>query len=250
MRRTSLIVLASCLLASFAAAQESRPAGGAVASGPAVTVPTFQNETCPVMGKPAKADLFVETDNGRVHVCCKMCLKKVEADKAGMYKKAYASAKPAGNKTCPATGEPVDGKSTVTIQGLEIGLCCSDCAKPALENSQISLAKVKNPKLKDLGNKTDPISGKPVGNNFFCLIGDDLVHLSSADSTAEVMKDPKKALEKAKASKPAEEKKEGEKKGGPHEAGGCCSGGGDGEKPSCCSGASKAKAITESQPAK
>jgi hypothetical protein len=250
MRRMSLILLA-CLIASFAAAQDSRPAGAAAASGPAVSVPTFQNETCPAMGKPAKADLFVETDNGRVYVCCKMCLKKVEADKAGMYKKAYASSTPAGNKTCPISGEPVDAKSPkVTVQGVEFSICCNDCSKPLLENAQIYLAKAKNPKINDLGNKTDPISGKAVGNNLFCLIGDDLVHLSSADSAAEVMKDPKKALEKAKAAKPAEEKKDGEKKGGPHEAGGCCSGKADADEGGCCSGASKAKALTESRPAK
>jgi hypothetical protein len=202
------------------------------------------------MGKPTKADLFVETDHGRVHVCCKMCLKKVEADKEAMYKKAYPTSKPVGNKACPSSGEALDKKAaTVTIQGYEIGLCCNDCAKPVLENSLILLAKLTNPKVNDVGNTTDPTNGKPVANNSFVLIGDDLVHLSSQDSVEAVKKDPKAALAKAKQAKPGE-KKEAEKKGGPHEAGGCCNGGGDGEKPSCCSGAGKAKAIAESQPAR
>jgi hypothetical protein len=247
MRRTSLIVIASCLLASFTAAQDSRPAG----DGPKVTVPTFANATCPAMGKPAKPDLFVETDHGRVYICCKMCIKKVEADKEGMYKKAYPTAKPVGNKTCPSSGHELDKKAaTVTIQGHEIGLCCNDCSKPLLENSQIWLAKLTNPKVNDVGNTTDPTNGKPVANNAFVLIGDDLVHLSSQDSVEAVKKDPKAALAKAKEGKSGE-KKEAEKKGGPHDAGGCCSGkGSDDEGGSCCSGGSKAKAIAESRPSK
>ena len=63
----------------------------------------------------------------------------------------------------------------------------------------------------------------------------------------------KRAVEKARPAKEAKsgEKKEAEKKGGPHEAGGCCAGKADGEDGgSCCSGASKAKAIAESRPAK
>jgi len=245
MRRTSLIVIASCLLASFAAAQESRPAG----DGMKVTVPTFANATCPAMGKPTKPDLFVETDHGRVYVCCKMCIKKVENDKDGMYKKAYPNAKPVGNKTCPSSGEALEKKAaTVTIQGHEIGLCCNDCSKAVLENSQIWLAKLTNPKVTDVGNTTDPIDGKPVANNAFVLIGDDLVHLSSQENVAAVTKDPKAALAKAKEGKSGEKKKEAEKKGGPHEAGGCCAGKDSGDEGGCC--ATKAKALTESRPAK
>jgi hypothetical protein len=243
MRRTFLFVLALSTIASFSAAQESRPAGA-----DAATVPTFQNEICPAMGKPTKTNLFVETDHGRVYICCKMCVKKVEADKEGMYKKAYATSKPAGNKVCPVTGEKLDAKApTIVVQGLEIGLCCNDCKKPLLENAQIYLAKLNNPKLNDVGNKTDPTNGKPVVANTFCVIGDDLVHLSGSDSVEAVNKDPKKALEKAKEGKAAGGK-EGEKKsGGPHEDG-CCSGGGGDELGGCCSGKEKSKA--ESKPAK
>jgi hypothetical protein len=246
MRRTLTAFLAASLILSAASAQDSRPATAAD-SDLAVSVPTFHNETCPAMGKPAKANLFVETAHGRVHVCCKVCLKKVDADQEGMYKKAYATTKSAGNKACPVTGEPV-GKNapTVTVQGIEIALCCKDCEKPLLANSQIYLAKLANPKLVDLGNKVDPIDGKPVANNAFCVIGDSLIHLSCAESADAVAKDPKKALEKAKAKDPkAGGAKEGEKKGGPQE-GGCCSGKAD-DDDGCCSGG---KGKAESRPAK
>jgi hypothetical protein len=240
MRRTSLIlVLALTTVVSFAAAQDSRPVAG---GGPKVTVPTFHNEVCPAMGKPVKTNLFVDTPNGRVYVCCKVCLKKVEGDPEAMYKKAYATTKSANNKTCPVTGEPVDAKSPkVTVQGQEIALCCKDCEKPLRANAQIYLAKLANPKINDLGNKVDPISGKPCVDNAFCLIGDDLVHLSCCESVDEVQKDPKKALEKAKEGKTADGAKEGEKKGGPND--GCCAGKADSDA-GCCSG-SKGKAKSD-----
>jgi hypothetical protein len=238
MRRTFLLVFAVSMLTGFCTAQESRPiaAGGAA---PAVTVPTFQNEICPVMGKPVNTKFFVDGPHGRVYVCCKMCVKKVEADPEGMYKKAYPTTKKAANKICPVTGEALDAKPDfVTVQGVEIGTCCTDCVKPVVDNAQIYLARFANPKLKDLGNETDPITGAKVANNTFCVIGDELVHLASSDSIEAVRKDPKKALEKAKEGK-APASRETEKKGGPHE-GGCCAGKGA-DDGGCCSGGAASK---------
>ena len=197
------LLLALACLASNAAAQDSRP--GALE----VKVPTFHNEKCPVMEKPVKTTMFVETPHGRIYMCCKACTKKIEADPEAMYKKAYPTAKAAGNKTCPVSGETLDAKAaTVSVQGYDIGLCCAGCAKGVLENSQVILAKLANPKVKDVGNTTSPVSGKPVQNNTFVLIGDDMVHLAAADEVAAVQKDPKAALDKAKAGK-AGDKKDG-----------------------------------------
>ena len=250
MRITFTLLIALACLASQAAAQDSRP--GALE----VKVPTFHNEKCPVMEKPVKTTMFVETPHGRIYMCCKACTKKIEADPEAMYKKAYPAAKAAGNKTCPVSGETLGEKPTmVSIQGYDIGLCCGDCAKGALDNSQIILAKLANPKIKDVGNTTSPVSGKPVQNNTFVMIGDDLVHLAAADEVAAVEKDPKAALDKAKAGKG--EKKDGPEKGGPHGGccsekkaegdAGCCSGEKKSEGSACCGGAVKAAA---SKPAK
>jgi hypothetical protein len=223
-----LFVLATTL--STGLAQESKPA----ASGLAVTVPTFQNVTCPIMGKPALAKHFVETPHGRIYMCCKACTKKINDDPEAAYKTAYPTAKKVGNKTCPMSGETLDAKAaTVTVQGYEIGLCCSDCSKGVLENSQIVLAKLTNPKIADVGNATCPITGKPVVNNAFVLIGDDLVHLASADAVEQVQKDPTKALAKAKELKAAEDKAGGGKKK-EHGPSGCCADKKD--DAGCCSG--------------
>lgn len=217
MLRITALILFVLTIVPAVAAQESKPT---TPSATTVTVPTFANTTCPIMGKPSSTKLFADTPHGRIYICCKACVKKIDADPESAYKAAYPTAKKVGNKVCPVTGEPVDPKSTVTIQGYEIGLCCSECAKGVLDNAQVYLAKLTNPKVVDVDNATCPITGKPVANNAFVLIGDNLVHLSSPDCVETVTKDPKKALDKANEIKSAEKKAGGEKKPEPHHGGG------------------------------
>lgn len=38
------------------------------------------NARCPVMGEPARSDLFVDTKYGRIHVCCPVCRFEVLDD--------------------------------------------------------------------------------------------------------------------------------------------------------------------------
>lgn len=47
------------------------------------------NELCPVMGEPARRDLFVDTNHGRVHVCCPVCRLEVMDDPFRAWSKAY-----------------------------------------------------------------------------------------------------------------------------------------------------------------
>ena len=202
-RVTSLLVpFAMSVVLSVVTAQGSRPATDPLS----VTTPTFHNTNCPIMGKPVSTKLYTDTDHGRIYICCKACVKKIDANPEAAYKTAYPTTKKLENKLCPVTGKPVDGKSTVTVQGHEIGLCCANCAKAVRENSLVVLARLTNPKVTDVGNKICPVTGKPVRANTFVLIGDDLVHLSSSSCLDDVKKHPKAVLEKAKAEKSAEPK--------------------------------------------
>ena len=95
-----------------------------------VTTPIFSNSTCPIMGKPVSAKLFVETELGRIYMCCKGCTKKILNDASTAYKTAYPTTKKVLNKVCPIKGEKNDAKSpTVLIQGHEVRVCCKDCIK-------------------------------------------------------------------------------------------------------------------------
>ncbi len=191
---TNLAVV-SFVLFSFGTPSFQQEAG----SSYEVTVPVFPNATCPIMGKPASNPLFADTDRGRIYICCKKCVSKIQADVEKAHKTAYPVIQKAGNATCPVTGEKIEKDSpTVVLQGYEISVCCEDCVQEVKTNSQIALVKATDSKVTDIENEICPITEKPVTQNAFCLIGKDLIHLSSTECVEQVKKDPKKALEKAK----------------------------------------------------
>src|SRR5262249_51199268 len=87
---TALLVAA---WARFAAAQDPSPA-------PTVTVPTFENATCPIMGRPSSKALFADTAHGRIYVCCPPCIGKIGLDPERAYRAAFPTTKKAGNTVC------------------------------------------------------------------------------------------------------------------------------------------------------
>ncbi|MCK6461426.1 MAG: hypothetical protein L6Q95_16215 [Planctomycetes bacterium] len=181
-------------------ALELRAGDSPGADAPAVTVPTFANANCPIMGKKASLKLFVDTPKGRIYMCCVKCAKEIRKDPDRAHAAAYPKIEKATNTVCPVTGEKIPEKDvpTVVLQGYEIPLCCKDCEEDARKNSQITLVKATNPKAKDIGNQACPVTGKPVAPNAFVLIGDDIVRLSSPECVEAVKKDPAAALKKAK----------------------------------------------------
>lgn len=196
-------------------------AGAALAAdAPAVDVPVFPNATCPIMGKRASTKLFVDTPKGRIYMCCVRCAAEIRKGPDRAHAAAYPRIQRAANTTCPVTGEAIPEKDapTVVLQGYEIPLCCKDCVEEARKESQITLVKATNGKVRDIGNRTCPVTGKEVAPNAFALVGDDLIRLSSPECVESVRKDPAAALKKAKeiAAKAAEGKGagEGEKGGG------------------------------------
>ncbi|HEX5136387.1 MAG TPA: hypothetical protein VFY93_05405 [Planctomycetota bacterium] len=195
----SRIVLLVAVAFWVAAARAGEPSARG-AEAPAVTVPTFANANCPIMGKKASMKLFVDTPKGRIYMCCVKCAKEIRKDPDRAYAAAYPKVEKAKNAVCPITGEAIPEKDfpTVVLQGYEIPLCCQDCVEDARRNSQITLVKAANPKAKDVGNQACPITGKAVEPNAFVLIGDDIVRLSSPACVEAVKKDPAAALKKAK----------------------------------------------------
>ncbi len=164
-----------------------------------VSVPTYPNASCPIMGKPISSTLFTDTQYGRIYICCKACAKKIRQDPETAYKTAYPTTKKIKNPVCPIMGESNEGSDfVVLLQGHEIALCCDHCVAKAQANAQTTLVKALDSTVKDVGNETCPITGEAVASNAFCLIGDNLVHLSSPTCVDEVKKDPKGTLEKAK----------------------------------------------------
>lgn len=186
----------STLLALGIPAQEPAPGKPA----PTVEVPTFANATCPIMGKKVSMPLFVDTELGRFHVCCKPCYKKILADVPAAHKTAYPVVQETKNTICPVSGEAI-GEAAVplTLQGYSLRLCCAGCVERARADSQITLTKLTREKVTEVGNDTCPIDGAPVASNSFVLFGDALVRLSSPRHVEAVEKDPQAVLRRAVA---------------------------------------------------
>ena len=178
----------------------AQPAQPAAPAQPAltVTVPTYINTTCPIMAKPASKAMWAETAKGRIYICCPPCAPKILKDPDRAYAAAYPTTKKAGNKVCPVTDKPLDADAvTVILQGYEIGVC-KTCAEEAKKNHQITLAKALDAKIVEIRNATCPVTNQPVATNAFCVIGNELVHLSSPKVVEDVKKDPAKYLKAAK----------------------------------------------------
>ena len=201
------VVAAVFVVSSAARAEDPAPkmpppasAPPAVAPVPVVSVPTYENKTCPIMGKPSSKALFTDTEFGRIYVCCPPCIKKIQADPTRAYQAAFPVTKKAGNKVDPVTGAAIGDKPVLlTLQGYEIALASEESVKPARANAQITITKALDPAVVDVGNHTDPITGKPVTDNAFVLIDKDLVHLSAPAVADDVRRDPEKARAAAKA---------------------------------------------------
>lgn len=188
------------------AADEPAAPPAAPAADLTVAVPTFANATCPIMGKPSSLALFTDTEFGRIYVCCPPCNRKIAADPERAYKVAYPTTKPAGNAVCPITGKAVgETSATVVLQGIEIRVCSAECVAKAKADVQATLVKAMRPGTVDVGNTVCPVTGTAVAANAFCLVGSDLIRLSSPAAVEEVRKAPAAMLAKARESvaKPA-----------------------------------------------
>ncbi len=194
-----LLFALSPLLSSVLAQAEPAPTPPAPAPALRVEVPTFQNPTCPIMGKKVSMPLFVDTDAGRFYICCKPCIKKILADLPAATKTAYPTTKELDNKLCPVSGEPIgDDAVLVALQGYSFRVCCAACVTTARADSQITLTKLLREGVVDIGNTVSPDSGEPVVKNQFVLIGNSLVRLASAKAVEAIEKDPATMLQKAK----------------------------------------------------
>jgi hypothetical protein len=194
------IVPISLVLACALLAQGDKPATDSKAAKAEVTVPSYRNASCPLMGKPAKDDVFVDSAHGRVWLCCKNCLAKAKKDPDGTYAKAYPTATKVNNKMDPIDGKPVKDGVTVVYQGYEINLSDASHAKAVLQNGDVYVTLLTKPDVRDVKNTKDPVNGNAVADNMVVLIGNSLVHISSADSIEAIKKDPAKSLEKAEKS--------------------------------------------------
>jgi len=66
-----------------------------------------------------------------------------------------------GNSTCPLMSKPVKPENFVETSHGRVWVCCKNCLAKAKKDPEGTYAKA-YPTAQKIGNKTDPISGKPV----------------------------------------------------------------------------------------
>lgn len=198
---TVALLLLPFLLLSLAAASLAGglPAGDAPA-GPRVEVPLHPNPTCPIMGKPISARLHVDTELGRIWVCCKGCIADIVADPETAYRTAYPRPRELANARCPVTGRAIEKDAPrMALQGLEFSVCHADCEAEARADSQAVVAKLHAPELSDAYNRLCPITGAPVVPDALVVVDRTLVRLSSTDVLDRVRADPRGVLTRVEA---------------------------------------------------
>lgn len=198
------------LLFSFAAPQDKPAPPVPPAQAPAdaawkVSVPAFPNATCPIMGKPISVKLYTDTPRGRIYICCKACIKDIQADVEMAYKAAFPKQEKLANKVCPVTEKPITPESPrVEIQGFEFSVHDEAAAKRVADDLQAVLAKLHDPSLVDVGNRTCPVTGE-AAKNHVVVVAKQLIRLSTPKAVETVQQEPQRIVEKARQIRAAQD---------------------------------------------
>jgi hypothetical protein len=85
---------------------------------------------CPVSGKTALEDKFVEYKGAKVYFCCPGCPPAFEKDTAKFATKAnhqLALTKQATQGKCPLSGGKLNPDTGVDVAGVSVTFCCNMC---------------------------------------------------------------------------------------------------------------------------
>lgn len=85
---------------------------------------------CPVSGKDALEDKFVEHNGGKVYFCCAGCPDAFKKDTAKYATKAnqqLVSTKQASQAKCPLSGGKLNPATKIDVGGTEVCFCCNNC---------------------------------------------------------------------------------------------------------------------------
>jgi len=166
---------------------------------PAVRVPAQPNAACPIMGKPISLKLYADTDQGRIWVCCKSCIVDIQADVPLAHASAWPTLEKRANEVCPVTGEALrEDSPRVVLQGYEFSVLDAKAAARARADHQATLARLLEPSLVDVGNRTCPVTDRPVGPNQIVVIGDAIVRVVDARQLEAIEAAPADVLAKAR----------------------------------------------------
>ncbi|MCA9248254.1 MAG: hypothetical protein KDA42_14095 [Planctomycetales bacterium] len=127
----------------------------------------MEGVSCPVSGKPAKADKTCDLHGKTVYFCCPNCVKAFAADKDKFATKAghqLVATHQAVQVACPISGKGLKEGTEVDVDGAQVGFCCPNCkAKFAGFDTDGQLNCAFGKFEKNFTTQTDcPVSGKAI----------------------------------------------------------------------------------------
>lgn len=85
---------------------------------------------CPISGKPAKKEVSVDFEGGKVYFCCPGCPGAFEKDSAKFAAKARHQMCQTGQMEqvhCPISHKDFKAGTELAVGGVEIKFCCNNC---------------------------------------------------------------------------------------------------------------------------
>ncbi len=161
--------------------------GAATAPAPASSL---EQKTCPVTGKPATKEHFLDFRGLTIHFCSAACIEKFR-DAPGEYLPiVYRQIHPQQVQVrCPVTGAAIDGTTHVEHAGRRIGFCGPACAAKFQADPGRYLTRL-------LDCMTDqvhcPVTGKPINPAFHTEYGGRTVYFCGKECIARLKSAPAK----------------------------------------------------------
>ncbi len=114
--------------------------------------------------------------------------------------------------TCPMTGNPIDKKHFVEVDGKRIYLCCPACAEAVKKDPAAALAKLaERGETAENVQTTCPIMGGKINKQLFADVNGKRIYVCCAACIEKIKADPdaalKKLADKGQAPEPAPEAK-------------------------------------------
>ena len=157
---------------------------------------------CPVMDEPINFFVSAETEDGPVYFCCEGCIDKYKAN-PGKYagkvatQRAALATLPKVQVTCPVTGKPVDGKTSIEYKGEKVYFFCPKCVakfkkEPGKYKTALANSYTYQTKCPVMGGDVNPES-------FTTLAGGQRIYFCCPGCEGPLFKEPAKYASKLEA---------------------------------------------------
>jgi len=113
-------------------ADPSKYAAGVEAERRVLATPPRVQVRCPVSGKPASPEIFVERGAEKTYFCSEDCREKFQSEPERF--RAGVAASYTYQTKCPVSGRPIWSNVSTTAEGVEVYLCSKDCLETFRRN--------------------------------------------------------------------------------------------------------------------